>query len=69
MTPRDLREKRVNLEKKKMVKIYFLKLLLILKLLISVNTEANQLRQGTTKLFMDDLLLNGLPEKVICYLK
>ena len=49
----------VRKKKEKMVKIYIFKAL-----------EANQLCQGTTKLFMDDLLLNGLHEKVmICYLK
>ena len=35
-----------------------------------VNIEANQARQRTTKLFMDDLLSNGLHEKVlICFSK
>ena len=37
---------------------------------LTSKSRNNHLCQGITKLFMDDLLLNGLHEKVmICYLK
>ena len=57
------REKRFNWKKTENDKNIFFKA-------PSVNIEANQACQRTTKLFMDDLLSNGLHEKVlICFSK